>query len=230
SKEEQRRLSKACQAAAAEQQLGLAVRLLQSQGLGLLIEDKETACHLLKVCILPEPVRKYCTLSWLLPDSSRAASGGGCAPAADRNPGPADRGQRGACHLLKVVASLSKPSAVASGSFISAASSLYALQAFSLLLPRVCRGAASLTGDVSWLQGVLRNSQASLKQCLKLVRTLRPFGGGLYALLLASLAERKPERVERVGNVFDAMKADERIAPDEWDLGPWRLLLRSYGR
>jgi hypothetical protein len=80
------------------------------------------------------------------------------------------------------------------------------------------------------LQGVLRNSQASMKQCLKLVRTLRPFGGGLYALLLASLAERKPERVERVAQVFDAMKADKRIALNEWDLGPWRLLLRSYGR
>ena len=109
-------LSKACQAAAAEQQLGLAVRLLQSQGLGLLIKDKETACHLLKVCTLPKPVRKYCTLSWLLPNSSRAALGGGCAPAAGREFGPADKGQREtAYHLLQVVASLSKLSAVASG-------------------------------------------------------------------------------------------------------------------
>ncbi len=69
-----------------------------------------------------------------------------------------------------------------------------------------------------------------MKDCLKLVRALRPFGGSLYALLLAGLAERKPERVQRVAVVFNAMKADQRIAPNDWDLGAWRLLLRSYGR
>lgn len=116
SKEEQRRLSKACQAAAAEQQLGLAVRLLQSQGLGLLIEDKETACHLLKVCSLPKPVRKSCTLCWLLPDSSRAAFGEAMRLLQAENLCLLIEDRETACHLLKVVVSLSKLSAVASGS------------------------------------------------------------------------------------------------------------------
>ncbi len=88
SKEEQRRLSKACQAAAAERKLALAVQLLQSRSLGLLIEDKETACQLLKVCLLPKPVCKENTIFWLMPDSERAASGGGCVPAANCKPFP----------------------------------------------------------------------------------------------------------------------------------------------
>lgn len=37
-------------------------------------------------------------------------------------------------------------------------------------------------------------------------------------------------RVERLGKVFDAMRADERIAPSAWDIRPWRQVLTLYGR
>ena len=80
------------------------------------------------------------------------------------------------------------------------------------------------------LQEVSRAPQASLRDSLRLLSTLRPFRGRLYALLLESLSKEKNARVERLGKVFDAMRADERMAPSAWDIRPWRQVLTLYGR
>lgn len=80
------------------------------------------------------------------------------------------------------------------------------------------------------MQAVSEAPQARLEDSLRLLGALRPFRGSLYALILSGLSEEGSLRVERVEKVFAAMKADERTAPSAWDTGPWRQLLRLYGR
>ena len=81
------------------------------------------------------------------------------------------------------------------------------------------------------LQLVSRAPRARLDQVIQLAGALRPFRGSLYSLLLSGLAEEKSLRVERLAQIFIAMKeADVRIMPSAWDVGPWRQLLRLYGR
>ncbi len=80
------------------------------------------------------------------------------------------------------------------------------------------------------LQVVSRAPQARLEDSLRLVGALRPFRGSLYSLLLSGLSEEKSLRVERLAKVCEGMKADDRTAPSAWDVGPWRQLLRLYGR
>ena len=62
SEEEQRRLCKACQAAAVHQHPAEAVRLLQSQQLGMCIEDERLAWQLLKVIISAKAIHNVTRL------------------------------------------------------------------------------------------------------------------------------------------------------------------------
>jgi len=80
------------------------------------------------------------------------------------------------------------------------------------------------------LQEVSQAPQASLGYSLRLLSTLRPFRGSLYDLLLSSLSKEKNARVERLGKVLGAMRADERIDPSAWDMRPWRQVLTIYER
>lgn len=105
-----------------------------------------------------------------------------------------------------------------------------------LLMPSHHRLPLALRPDgtslsVAWdVQGLSQLQQARLEDSLKLLGTLRPFRGSLYAVILSGLSEEKSLRVERLGKVSEAMKADERTAPSAWDLGPWCQLLGLYGR
>lgn len=80
------------------------------------------------------------------------------------------------------------------------------------------------------VQGLSQCPQARLEDSLRLLGALRPFGGSLCSVILTGLSEERTLRAERLNKVYEAMKADERIAPTAWDLGPWRQLLRLYGR
>ena len=74
------------------------------------------------------------------------------------------------------------------------------------------------------------SQRASLKGCITLLRALPPHGGNLYSVLLARVFEEPGFRAERAGIIFAAMQGDDRLAPAEWDIRPWRQLLSIYGR
>ena len=74
------------------------------------------------------------------------------------------------------------------------------------------------------------SQRASLKGCIALLRALPPHGGSLYSVLLARVFEETGFRAERAGIIFAAMQGDDRLAPADWDIQPWRQLLSIYGR
>lgn len=80
------------------------------------------------------------------------------------------------------------------------------------------------------LQDVAGSQRASLKACIALLRALPPHGGNLYSVLLARVFKETGFRYERTGIIFGAMQGDDRMAPAEWDIRPWRQLLSIYGR
>ncbi len=79
-------------------------------------------------------------------------------------------------------------------------------------------------------QDVASSQRPSLKGCVALLRALPPHGGSLYSVLLARVFEETGFRAERAGIIFAAMHGDDRLAPAEWDIRPWRQLLSIYGR
>ena len=79
-------------------------------------------------------------------------------------------------------------------------------------------------------QDVASSRRASLKGCIALLRALPPHGGSLYSVLLARVFEETGFRAERAGTIFAAMQGDDRLAPADWDIRPWRQLLSIYGR
>ena len=87
-----------------------------------------------------------------------------------------------------------------------------------------------LTLALHALQDVAKSQLASLKGCIALLRALPPHGGNLYSVLLAGVFEETGFRSERTGILFTAMQSDDRLAPADWDIRPWRQLLSIYGR